>query len=107
MTGALHEVDRLERHEDGRRTTARIQPQPPIRLYTIAEAAGFLGVPDGWLRKKVTARLVPHTRLGKHVRFTDDHLRRIVSSGEAETAAEPPAPEQGLSRRARRHGPAA
>ncbi len=50
-------------------------------LYTITEAAERLNVPTTWLRDKVTARVVPHTRLGKHVRFTDQHLDDIVSSG--------------------------
>ena len=72
------------------------------RVYTIAEAARLLRVPEGWLRKKVTAGLVPHTRLGKHVRFTDAHLCRIVADGEQEPAT-PAAPAvQGLSPRARR-----
>lgn len=43
-------------------------------VFTIAEAARILRVPEGWLRKKVTAGFVPHTRLGKHVRFTAAHL---------------------------------
>jgi hypothetical protein len=25
---------------------------------------------------------VPHTRIGKHVRFTNDHLRRVIDAGE-------------------------
>lgn len=41
------------------------------RLYSIREAAEVLNVPYTWLRDKVTARQVPHTRLGRHVRFTD------------------------------------
>jgi excisionase family DNA binding protein len=75
----------------------------PTHLYNIVEAASVLGVPEGWLRKKVSARAVPHTRLGKHVRFTDDQLNRIVSAG----AVEPMMPRtmgdwHGLSPRARR-----
>jgi excisionase family DNA binding protein len=37
-------------------------------LRNIAEAAEFLGIPEKTLRDKVTARLVPHTRIGRHVR---------------------------------------
>ena len=73
---------------------------------TIAEAARLLRVPEGWLRKKVTAGLVPHTRIGKHVRFTNDHLRRVIAAGEVQTAASPDQPRQGLSPRARRTRPA-
>jgi excisionase family DNA binding protein len=52
------------------------------RLRTIAEAAEYLNVPYTWLRDKVTARQVPHTRLGRHVRFTEEHLTEIVLAGE-------------------------
>jgi len=79
----------------------------PVRLYTIPEAAAILRVPEGWLRKKVSAGAVPHTRIGKHVRFTDAHLRRIVAAGEVEV--QPPAlspKRQGLSIHARRRRPA-
>jgi len=50
-------------------------------LYTIAEAAQKLNVPMTWIRDKVTARAVPHTRLGRHVRFTDNHLADIIAAG--------------------------
>jgi excisionase family DNA binding protein len=75
------------------------------QLYTIAEAARVLRVPEGWLRKKVTAGVVPHTRLGRHVRFTDDHLWRIVADGEQRPTTPPTQNGQGLSPRARRLGP--
>jgi excisionase family DNA binding protein len=71
-----------------------------LRVYTIAEAAKLLRVPDGWLRKKVTAGLVPHTRLGKHVRFTDEHLDQIIRSGEQSIVVS--VSPSGVSRRARR-----
>jgi excisionase family DNA binding protein len=71
-------------------------------LLTIAEAAAELHVPEGWLRKKVSARVVPFTRLGKHVRFTDDHLRAIVVAGQQPPLAEPA--DNGVSRRARKAG---
>jgi excisionase family DNA binding protein len=70
-------------------------------LYTIPEAAAILRVPEGWLRKKVTAGLVPHSRLGKHVRFSDEHLRQIVVNGSVEAAPTAQSPS-GLSPRARR-----
>lgn len=77
------------------------QPEgEPLRVYTIAEAARLLRVPEGWLRKKVTAALVPHTRLGKHVRFTDEHLDQIIRSGEQSTVV--PVRPSGVSKRARR-----
>jgi excisionase family DNA binding protein len=75
---------------------------PALKLYTIPEAAELLHVPEGWLRKKVSAGAVPHTRLGKHVRFTDEHLLRIVEQGESEPVSIPIATSQGLSARSRR-----
>jgi excisionase family DNA binding protein len=71
-------------------------------VFTIAEAARLLHVPVGWLSKKVTAHEVPHTRLGKHVRFTPEHIRLIIASGEQQPQTVPL--RSGVSRRARRAG---
>ena len=54
-----------------------------MQLLTISEAAGLLHVPEGWLRKKVSAHSVPHTRLGKHVRFTAEQLRQLIALSES------------------------
>ena len=70
-------------------------------VFTIVEAARLLRVPEGWLRKKVTAHAVPHMRLGKHVRFTNDHLAAIVSQAECPAVSLATRPS-GLSPRARR-----
>lgn len=78
---------------------------PPV--YTIVEAARLLRVPEGWLRKKVTDGAVPHTRLGKHVRFTADHLRQILTTGEQTPITVPVTVVSGLSPRARRPRPVA
>lgn len=71
-----------------------------MRLLTIPEAARELNVPEAWLRKKVSAREVPFTRLGRHVRFTDDHLCRIIANGEQPASLVQAG--HGLSRRARK-----
>lgn len=52
------------------------------QLKTIDEAAEWLNVPVGGLRKAVSARKVPFTKIGKHVRFTQAHLDAIVAAGE-------------------------
>lgn len=65
-------------------------------LLDIPAAADRLGVPEGWLRKAVTARRVPFTRIGKHVRFTEEHLESIVRAGE-----QAPQLPQGRRRRSR------
>lgn len=51
-------------------------------LRDIAEAAVFLKIPRSTLRDMVTAGQVPHTRVGRHVRFTQEHLDAIVKAGE-------------------------
>lgn len=53
-------------------------------LYTLGEAAERLRVSPSWLKKRVSARAIPHTRIGRHIRFTDDHLAQIAASGEQE-----------------------
>lgn len=93
------------RHPSPAGPLAAVPTDQPPPIYTIAEAARLLRVPEGWLRKKVTAGAVPHTRLGKHVRFTADHLHRIVASGEAQPATRIRDNVQGLSPRARRIQP--
>jgi hypothetical protein len=58
-------------------STLRRGPGREVRLLTMREAAGELHVPESWLRREVTARAVPFTRLGKHVGFTAEQLRAI------------------------------
>jgi excisionase family DNA binding protein len=50
-------------------------------LYTPAEAAELLKVPESWLRKKAAARQIPATFIGKHLRFTSDDLAAVVAAG--------------------------
>lgn len=78
--------------------TSAVRP----RLLTIAEAATVLNVPENWLRKKVTSGDVAHTRLGRHVRFTDAHLDQIIEEGEQQPVHV--ITSNGVSRRARRAG---
>lgn len=53
----------------------------PAGLLDIPAAAEWLNVPEGWLRKKVSAGEVQVTRLGKHVRFDADDLAAIIADG--------------------------
>lgn len=54
--------------------------EEPLKSYD--EAAAWLGVSVRWLHRGVQAGRLPHTRLGKHVRFTKEHLDAIVAAGE-------------------------
>ncbi|MEV4481850.1 helix-turn-helix domain-containing protein [Micromonospora coxensis] len=75
----------------------RRQPPPPppappaghsneqeSRLYTPAEAAALLRVPESWLRRRAGRRHIPCTFLGKHLRFSTADLAAIIAA-----AAEP------------------
>jgi excisionase family DNA binding protein len=61
----------------------------PEPLRDIDQAAEFLNIPRTTLRDMVTAHLVPHTRIGRHVRFSEEHLARIVAEGERQPVTVP------------------
>ena len=50
-------------------------------LHTAAEAAGILKVRESWLKAKASARLIPCTFIGKHLRFSDDDIANIMRAG--------------------------
>lgn len=52
----------------------------PPRDY--AAAAEWLGMSESWLRKQVAAGEVPHVKLGREVKFTEDHLETILRDRE-------------------------
>jgi excisionase family DNA binding protein len=54
----------------------------PDGLVSIAGAAAWLRVPESWVRDKVSAREIPFSKVGRHARFSADHLREILQSGE-------------------------
>ena len=51
------------------------------QLHTAAEAAGILKVRESWLKAKASARLIPCTFVGKHLRFSDDDIANIMRAG--------------------------
>lgn len=51
-----------------------------LRVYTPAEAADILKVPETWLRRQAGLRRIRCTYLGKHLRFSDADLRDIVAA---------------------------
>ncbi|MFJ3993102.1 helix-turn-helix domain-containing protein [Streptomyces sp. NPDC090032] len=52
------------------------------RLFTAEQAAEVLQVPPSWLRKKAAAGAIPHTRIGRHLRFSAGDLQRLVAAGQ-------------------------
>lgn len=59
------------------------------QLYTPAEAAERLKVTESWLKKRVAARTIPHTRIGRHIRFSEADLTALVAQSEVSPAATP------------------
>lgn len=51
-------------------------------LFTIAQAASYLNVPQRWVAEAVRTRRVRCTRIGKHVRFRPEHLEELIEAGE-------------------------
>jgi excisionase family DNA binding protein len=52
---------------------------------TVDEAAHRLGVTVGWIYERTRRKLIPHRKLGKFVRFTEEDLQKI--SEEAATGS--------------------
>jgi excisionase family DNA binding protein len=76
-------VDRTERRRPrqvDRGETSWIEAPGPF-LYTPAEAAAQLAVPESWLRRKAGRRLIPCTFVGKHLRFSAANLAEIADTG--------------------------
>ena len=57
-------------------------PDNAVRLFTIKEAAEALRIPISWLYERTRRNAIPYRRIGKYVRFTQDDLKEIISSGE-------------------------
>ncbi len=51
------------------------------QLHTPAEAAQVLKVRESWLRRKASARAIPCTFVGKHLRFSDNDIAEIMNVG--------------------------
>ena len=49
-------------------------------FYTVEEAAARLGMKVSWLYERTRRKAIPHRRLGKYVRFTEDDLRAIIEA---------------------------
>ena len=52
------------------------------QLHTPAEAAEILTIRESWLRTKAARRAIPCTFIGKHLRFSDDDIAKIMAEGE-------------------------
>lgn len=48
------------------------------KYVTVEDAACYLGVPEGYIRRLVAERRVDFHKIGKHVRFTLDALDAVA-----------------------------
>lgn len=67
---------------------------------TPAELADDLRMSPEWVRDRANRREFPHLRVGRYIRFTDEHVAQIKEQLEQEAA--PKTPVYGLTSRSRR-----
>jgi excisionase family DNA binding protein len=66
-----------------RQQTGALAPRPTVigRLFlTVEEAAQRLGVTSSWMYERTRRKAIPHRKLGKFVRFTEEDLLAIVEA---------------------------
>lgn len=73
QAGSVYSAGSGERRDQAADTVSEV--------FTPEEAAALLKVPESWLRKRASARQVPCTFLGKHLRFSAADLEQIISAG--------------------------
>jgi hypothetical protein len=50
--------------------------------YDADEAGAFLGRSGDWMKKQARAGKIPFSRVGQSMRWTPEHIREILRSGE-------------------------
>ena len=62
-------------------SSAQAQTIPIGKMFlTVEEAAQRLGVTVGWIYERTRRKAIPHRKLRKFVRFTEEDLRTIVEA---------------------------
>ena len=59
------------------------------RIYTEAEAAERLNLPQTWIATERRAGRIPHQKFGRHIRYTDEHIAAILKRHEVQAASDP------------------
>jgi excisionase family DNA binding protein len=52
-----------------------------LRLLTVAQAAEATGLSESFLTRGAAARSIPHTRVGRFVRFSEADLEELIAAG--------------------------
>ena len=55
------------------------------KFYTVKDLADMLSVPESWIYERTRKRLIPHTRAGKYIRFSEDDIREFIEKLKAES----------------------
>lgn len=59
------------------------------RLHTTEDAAAILAVSPSFLQRGATSRTLPHTRVGRFVRFSTEDIEAIIRMGQTPPAVSP------------------
>lgn len=49
---------------------------------TVPELAEFLDVSESWVAHRCAGRKIPFTKVGRQIRFTEEHIAQILAAGE-------------------------
>lgn len=58
-----------------------------MALLSIPEVADRLGTSQRFVRRLITERRIPYTKLGKHVRIADADVNAFIAAGRVEATA--------------------
>lgn len=63
-----------------------MKEQPPQQLMNISDVARRLSVSERYVRHLVYTRRIAYVKIGRHVRFEQEALQRLISDGQTEAA---------------------
>ena len=56
----------------------------PKRLYSCAQAAEYLGVPERFVRRLIAERRIAYIKAGRYVRIEHEALEQFINDGRVE-----------------------
>lgn len=106
LPNAARDGDGTVADDDAGPSASQLAGDAAPLVFTPAQAADLLRVPESWLRRRAARRLVPCTFLGKRLRFSRADLDQIVSDAARPASTEERrAPGTGPGRAPRRGRP--
>jgi|WetSurMetagenome_2_1015567.scaffolds.fasta_scaffold415612_2 excisionase family DNA binding protein len=52
---------------------------PRGRLYTVEQVSEQLGLPVTWIYERTRRDAIPHRKIGKYVRFSEEDIRQMLA----------------------------